>query len=235
MRPHVNIVCVKYGNKYNSEYVNRLLKMVRRNCSLPFFFYCMTDNNEGLDSDIKVIDLDMSLDLESYWWKICLFNLDLEGPILYFDLDIVIQNNFDHVIDQIKDDKILTINVRHYGVWYPFDGSYNNILTIPEAKINSSVMGFYNHHSDIYYNFLNDVDSNIIVYYGLDRFLSEKYFKKFNWLDFSKDYYFRNKGTDAYDLRYIDSDGLILDPHKTFCIVSQAEPNVYERMKKYFL
>lgn len=195
----------------------------------------MTDNGDGLDSDIKVIDLDMSLDLESYWWKICLFNLDLEGPILYFDLDIVIQNNFDYIINQIEDDKILTINGRHYGVWYPFDGTHHNILTIPEAKINSSIIGFYNNHSNIYYDFLSDIDSNIIVYYGLDRFLSEKYFKKFNWLDFSKDYYFRNKGIEAYDPKFIDSDGLIFDPRKTFCIVSQADPNVYERMKNYFI
>lgn len=195
----------------------------------------MTDNDDGLDSNIKVIDLDISLDLESYWWKICLFNLNLEGPILYFDLDIVIQNNFDHIIDQIEEDKILTINGRHYGVWYPFDGTRDNILTVPEAKINSSIIGFYNNHSNIYYDFLNDPDSYMILHYGLDRFLSEKYFKKFNWLDFSKDYYFRNKAIDAYDSRYIDSDGLIFDPRKTFCIVSQASSDVYRKMKKYFL
>lgn len=195
----------------------------------------MTDNDDGLDSDIKVIDLDMSLDLESYWWKICLFNLDLEGPILYFDLDIVIQNNFDHVIDQIEENKILTINGRHYGVWYPFDGSRDNILTVPEAKINSSVLGFYSNHFDIYNDFLHDVDSNIVLYYGLDRFLSEKNFERFNWLDFSKDYYFRNKAIEAYDPTYIDSDGLLFDPRKTFCIIPQTNGDYYKRMKNYFI
>ena len=232
MKTHVNIVCVKYGTKYNSEHVKRLYRMVEKNISLPFYFYCLSDTDI---EDINVIPLDTSLDLESYWWKICLFDLNLSGPVLYFDLDVIIQNNFDHIINQIKQEKILTINGRHYGVYYPYDGNEENILTIPEAKINSSILGFYCNHKDIYNKFFDDLDFNIVFYYGLDRFLSELYFDKFNWIDFSKDYYFRNKGLESYDPKYIESDGYIYDPSKTFCVVSQADSSVYIKMEKYFI
>lgn len=209
--------------------------MVRKNCSLPFCFYCITENSSELDNNIKIIDLDTSLDLESYWWKICLFNLQLEGPILYFDLDIIIQNNFDHIINQIEPEKIITINGEHFGVYYPYDGNEHNILTIPEAKLNSSILGFYSCHLDVYKKFIGDIDSNIILYYGLDRFLSELYFDRFIWLSFSKDYYFRNKAQDSYDQRYHMIDGYIYDPRKTFCVVSQADSSVYAKMEKYFI
>ena len=207
--------------------------MVEKNTSLPFSFYCLSDTN--IDG-IQTIPLDLSLDLELYWWKVCLFNLDLIGPTIYFDLDMIIQNNFDDIVRQITTDKILSINIEHYGVEYPFDGFFeDNILTIPPTKLNSSVMGFYCNHKEIYNTFVKDVDNNIILYYGLDRFLSEQFYDKFSWLSFADHYYFRNKGIEAYDPKYIDDEGLIFDPTKTLCIVSQGEPEVYNKLEKYFL
>lgn len=206
--------------------------MVEKNTSLPFSFYCLSDTEIN---GIQTIPLDLSLDLESYWWKICLFNLDLPGPIIYFDLDIVIQNNFDSVVECIQPDKILAINIEHYGVQFPYDGYEDNILTIPEARLNSSVIGFFNNHNDIYQQFFRNPDTNIILYFGLDRFLSKHYMDRFNWLDFAKHYYFRGKGIEAYDPKYIGEDGLIFDPTKTFCIVSQGVPEVYDKLEKYFL
>jgi hypothetical protein len=35
----VNIVCLKHGTKYNSDYVNRLYNMVQRNLTIPFKFF----------------------------------------------------------------------------------------------------------------------------------------------------------------------------------------------------
>jgi hypothetical protein len=194
----------------------------------------MTDNDDGLDSNIKIIDLDMSLDLESYWWKICLFNLDLEGTILYFDLDIVIQNSFDYLLQSYEKRFIKALNINHHGAYYPYDGGYT-ILTIPQTIVNSSVMLFEsNQHKDIYDNFISDIENNIIFYYGLDRFFSKLYLDRFTWFDYSKDYYFRNKGVDHYDTRFIDSSGYVHDPRCAFCVISQGDPDVYEGIEKYF-
>ena len=60
----VNVVCVKYGNKYDSSQVNILYEMVRRNISLPFSFSCFTDDSSGLDDNIIPIKLDLDLDLD---------------------------------------------------------------------------------------------------------------------------------------------------------------------------
>ena len=206
--------------------------MVERNISLPFSFYCLSDTK--MDG-IETIPLDLSLDLESYWWKICLFNIQLDGPILYFDLDIVIQSNIDSIVHCISTDKILSTNIEHCGIDYPFDGSDDNVLTIPEGKLNSSVLGFYSNHKDVYDKFMDDSNSNIILYYGLDRFLTKEFYSRFEWLSFKDHYYFRNKGMESYDPKYVGDDGLIFDPTKPLCIVSQGEPEVYDKLEKYFL
>ena len=38
------ILCVKWGDKYGNEYVEGLKDQVEKNCSVPFNFYCLTDN-----------------------------------------------------------------------------------------------------------------------------------------------------------------------------------------------
>ena len=90
-----NIVCVKHGEKYPSDYANILYRMCKRNCTLDFTFTCLTDNPKGLDANINVVALP-----EGYtgWWaKPFMFSNDtgLTGTILYLDLDVVISNNID--------------------------------------------------------------------------------------------------------------------------------------------
>ena len=52
-----HVVCVKWGNKYVSQYANVLKNMVRRHTTLPYEFHCITDDPKGLDPDINVIKL----------------------------------------------------------------------------------------------------------------------------------------------------------------------------------
>lgn len=226
MRQNVNIVCVKHGTKYNEEHVKRLYRMVERNCSLPFSFYCLSDTY--IDG-INVIPLDLKLDLESYWWKICLFNLDLDGPILYFDLDIVIQNNFDHFFKKIEKGKILSIS-RYDGGFQEIDSSDH-----PEALLNSSCLGFYNEHKIIFDKFMEDPDYNIVTFFGLDRFLTKYFLGRFKYLDYIKDYYWR-RGGHCYDPKYVEDDGIfVYDPRSILCLISNADDRYYKNLEKYFL
>lgn len=232
LNPQINIVCVKYGTKYTNEDVTRLYKMVEKNLSLPFSFYCLSDTDIP---DIQTIPLDMSLDLETYWWKMCLFNLDWNTPTVYFDLDIIIQNNFDYIIQDYKD-KIHCIDVRDTGAHMVNDQYAGCIMTVPLCHINSSVMLFTPaHHKDIYEQFIKNIDYNIITYFGVDRFIGNLFEKKLERLQFRKDYYFRNQHQEGWDPDYIDKIGLYKDPRVTFCILTQAIPEDYENMEEYFL
>ena len=49
------ILCVKWGDKYSREYVEKLKQQCEDNCSVPFNFYCLTDKKEK-DYDVFVMD-----------------------------------------------------------------------------------------------------------------------------------------------------------------------------------
>jgi hypothetical protein len=104
----VNILCIKWGNKYGSEYVNKLYSMVSRQLSLPFRFVCLTDDPDGIREEVEVKDLPVTgfkdFDERQPWTKLhgwlkltAFVNplYDLEGATLFLDLDIVIVGSLD--------------------------------------------------------------------------------------------------------------------------------------------
>ena len=96
----LNILCVKWGTKYSSDDVNRLQRNVKRYLQVPHKFYCYTDDPIGLECDY----LPITSDLEIYWNKLAMFQKDfVEGTCLYFDIDVIIQNNIDHITDHLSD------------------------------------------------------------------------------------------------------------------------------------
>lgn len=111
----VNIMCIKWGTLFGPEYVNRLYSGVRRNMSRPVRFFCMTEHAEDLHPDIEIIDLPVEpfaepmkqalavANRQGAMRKISLFKpglvSDLEGPVLGFDLDVVITGSLDEIVD----------------------------------------------------------------------------------------------------------------------------------------
>jgi hypothetical protein len=65
----VNFICVKWGDKYDSSYVNRLYSMVKHNYTLPFDFFCYTENSDELNSEINVLQLEEN-SLQGWWHKL---------------------------------------------------------------------------------------------------------------------------------------------------------------------
>ena len=49
---HVSVICVKYGNKYDAEYVNKLQRAVERHLSTPHTFFCLTEDIQGLSKKV---------------------------------------------------------------------------------------------------------------------------------------------------------------------------------------
>lgn len=101
--PNRYIICMKWGNKYPAEYVNRLYNMVKRNLTIPFNMVCLTDDDHAIDPAIQCLPIP-SLDLpaglpERGWLKLTTFSADLHGlsgTALFLDLDVVILRNIDH-------------------------------------------------------------------------------------------------------------------------------------------
>jgi hypothetical protein len=92
------IVCLKYGNKYGPEYVNKLYNMVKRNTTIDYEFVCMTENISGLDPHITILPLETDNKIDIGWWyKINLFdpNFPLKGTLLFIDLDVITFNDLD--------------------------------------------------------------------------------------------------------------------------------------------
>lgn len=98
-----NVICMKWGNKFSSEYVNRLYRMVQKNLSIKHRFICFTDNPAGIQTGVDIHPLPQTISLdenvpERGWRKLSVFAEkidDLEGIGLFLDLDIVIRSNID--------------------------------------------------------------------------------------------------------------------------------------------
>lgn len=100
----VTFCCVQVGNYQNrgSEYVNTLYDMVKRNLSsgYPGRFVCITDNPEGLNKDIQVIDAPKNI--YGWWVKLWMFKRGVfkEGErVVFMDLDTLIIGELDPLAD----------------------------------------------------------------------------------------------------------------------------------------
>ena len=93
----INILCVKHGTKYSADYVNKLYNMISRHCTLPFKFFCLTDNPNDINPNVHTIELPRFL--SGWWCKPYIFSdqLPINGTILYLDLDLVIAQNIDNM------------------------------------------------------------------------------------------------------------------------------------------
>ena len=68
-----HVVCVKWGNKYISKYANVLNSMVKRHTTVPYQFHCLTDDANGVDTDINVIKLPKDPWIKSLCSKLWMF------------------------------------------------------------------------------------------------------------------------------------------------------------------
>ncbi|MCY4393786.1 MAG: hypothetical protein OXC10_01440 [Rhodospirillaceae bacterium] len=98
----VNILTLKWGDRYGPVFVNRLYRAIDRHLARPFRFLCFTDDGSGLLPQIEPHPLP-SLDLPEYkarstWLKLGLFAdglADMEGDCLFLDLDLLIVEGID--------------------------------------------------------------------------------------------------------------------------------------------
>merc|ERR1711871_504757 len=97
----LQVVCVKWGTKYDASYVNKLASSVRRHLSVPHDFTCFTDDASSLDPGITARPLPDAVPFHGWWFKAVLFSseagLPLGARVLYLDLDTVVTGCLDEL------------------------------------------------------------------------------------------------------------------------------------------
>tara|TARA_B100000424_G_C22933288_1_gene496507 strand:+ start:1364 stop:2209 length:846 start_codon:yes stop_codon:yes gene_type:complete len=140
------VVCLKWGDKYGPEYVNKLYRMVQRNLSINHEFICYTENPAGLDHGIRVIDLELMQGIEGWWYKPMFFNpsLGLEGVILFLDLDMIIFKNIDKLFSY-KPSEFIIIQ------------DFNRHVVRNYDKFNSSIFRLNTgQHAEVFHQYMAD-------------------------------------------------------------------------------
>jgi len=150
------VVCLKYGDKYSAEYVNKLYSMVQRNLTVPHEFICFTENSKGINTNVTVRDLKLLSGVSGWWYKPMFFNpgLNLHGTILFLDLDLIIFRNID---------KLFTYKPGNFLIIRDF----NRYVVKNYQKFNSSVFRLTTgQHRNVYDNFIKQPSAVIKRYHG---------------------------------------------------------------------
>lgn len=141
----INVLCVRFGNKYSQDYVVKLRNMISRHLTLPYTFNCLTDDPKPLEG-VRSIVRDNQGYLKGWWHKVHMFDptLPMSGRILYLDLDVIVHSNIDKFITTYGED---FIGIRDF-----------NRKFHPQFKyLNSSVMSWtHGTNSHIYNQFKQD-------------------------------------------------------------------------------
>lgn len=109
------VVCVKWGQAYGPEYVNRLYGMVSRHLRPPFRLVCLTDDRSGIRREVECFDLpELGVPhperTMGKWRKQVLWGATvegLEGVALFIDLDSVLVDAIDPYFEFAAPDDVI--------------------------------------------------------------------------------------------------------------------------------
>jgi hypothetical protein len=116
----ITVLCVRFGNKYGREYVERLRNMVSRHMTIPYEFVCLTDDQHPIAGVRSIVQPNANY-ARGWWHKVHMFdpNIPLSGRILYFDLDVVIHANINKLAGYLITEfvGILDFNRKFHANW----------------------------------------------------------------------------------------------------------------------
>lgn len=142
----ITVLCVRFGNKYGPEYVEKLRNMVSRHLTVPYEFACLTDSQHPIDGVRSIVIPNQGYS-KGWWHKVHMFDpsLGLSGRILYFDLDIIIHGNINKLVDIDTEDflGIKDFNRKFHPGW---------------TMLNSSALSWIaGQHSELFTDFKNNL------------------------------------------------------------------------------
>ena len=96
------IICMKWGTRYNYNYVNNLYNSIKKHTNKNTQMICFTDNHENINENVickplPKIKIPKPLSFTP-WRKLSIWKYplaELDGDILFLDLDLVVTSNLD--------------------------------------------------------------------------------------------------------------------------------------------
>jgi hypothetical protein len=174
-----NVICVKFGTKYSSDFVNKLYNDLKKVTQSEFKFYCYTDDASGIDSEVNIIFPLGKPTLKKVWNKLRLFDpaMPFKGKTYFFDLDVKILKD-PLIYEDERDWEKLTLIHSHWKI-----GKLYNRLSNYDVKINSSVMMWDASNPEMheYWNHFNSGFRDYFMrkYVGIDRYIVHEDFTYF--------------------------------------------------------
>jgi hypothetical protein len=218
------VICLKWGNKYSADYVNKLYSMVSRNISFDFEFVCFTENSTGIDKGIRIEPLP-KLPVQGWWFKPWFFSKDLpikEGTILYLDLDLIVFRNIDKFFHYKPECDFVIIR------------DFNRQIRKDWDRMNSSAFRFTAQSlTHIYEEFEKTMQQNVKRFHG-DQDFMYKYIKKHDfWPDeWIQSYKWEMRGRHTLGMvggkRNFLKPGTPIVLKETSVAVFHGEPNIHE-------
>jgi len=178
------ILCVKWGDKYDHTYVEKLKEQCEQNCSVPFNFYCLTDN------PTQPYDIQLPTTWDSYYhadrgffWayrKYYVFGLgnnnflpEIEGEqFLLLDLDVRIHQDLKYFFELPMDKPWI---VR--GWWNNLDTVKQNFAKHKSTPLNSSVIRWNrNQLKDVFDNINRNAEVIFFTYPSADNYFNHHWY-----------------------------------------------------------
>jgi hypothetical protein len=168
----LNIVCMKWGTKYGPHYVNRLYAGVRRWLDRDVRFLCFTDDATGIAPGVEIHDLPQDpfeaaivagmtrAGRRGAWRKVSLFRPGLagmQGPVLGFDLDVVITGPLDPLVDHAPGKVVMRREWRYE--WRRKDGGHGSVFRFDPDQ-----------HDFLYNDFAADPEGAITRHKGSEQY-----------------------------------------------------------------
>lgn len=217
------VVCLKYGNKYSADYVNKLYHMVKRNLTIDHEFVCYTEDATGIDPEVRIEPIPLISGVSGWWYKPMFFNpnLTLRGTVLFFDLDVVIFKNIDNLFTYEPGEFCIIRDFNRFVI-----KNYN--------KFNSSIFRLTTgQHAHVYNEFIKDPKSQIRRFHGDQdwlRFTIKEGTYKYWPDDWIQSYKWEMRGRPKYDkqprgLRDFETTGDPVIKDDTSVAVFHGDPN----------
>ena len=175
------VVCLKYGNKYSAEYVNKLYNGVKHNLTVPFEFVCITEDSTGINPEVVIKDLPITNGVTGWWYKPFVFdpNIDLKGTILFLDLDMIIFRNIDRLFSY-KPGRFCIIRDFNRFVVRNFKKMNSSIFRLESGSMPRIYNDFIKSHNIITHRYPGDQDW---IYAKIPKhtFWPEEWIQSYKW------------------------------------------------------